>query len=302
MNYDNSNFIYRHRCPACNSPSQLQLFTTTYDSPSVWQFIESYYSNKVPLEYFKGQPFCVSKCNECGLIYQNLVLSDKLAFDLYENWIDKTSSLKKKLEAPMSTYMQYSKEIESLSSLFPSKRPSELYVAEFGMGWGFWSRMASAYGLNVKGVELSTTRKSYAQKFGIHVVNDINDIEHESLDFIYSNQVFEHLSLPLECLKSLSNAVKTGGYIYIQVPNNRGVEKRFMQKNWLARKDAIHPMEHINAFDARSLKLMGQKCGLSVHKYQYIGVREGFVRNVKEKTKSALLSVLGGTQIIFKKH
>ena len=179
---------------------------------------------------------------------------------LYVNWIDQVQSLQKKQSAKSRLYRQYAGQIHTLSRLF-NRRPDQIRVLDFGMGWGYWSRMAQAHGLNVVGYELSAQRVEHARKMGVTVIDDLSTVE-DDFDFIYANQVFEHLSNPVQIMQTLCQCLKPTGFIYIRVPDGRGVARSLAQRGWTPDLDAIHPLEHINCFTRKTLIDLGARAGL----------------------------------------
>lgn len=129
------------------------------------------------------------------------------------------------------------------------------------MGWGFWCLMAKAHGYNVCGIEMSKSRIDYARNNGIHVYDNLSKID-KAFDFIYSNQVFEHVSDPVGSLQMLVKHLKDDGIMKISVPNGISVVKENFTSNWQASKNAIHPLEHINCFNNSTLKLLADKSNL----------------------------------------
>jgi 2-polyprenyl-3-methyl-5-hydroxy-6-metoxy-1,4-benzoquinol methylase len=160
---------------------------------------------------------------------------------LYLNWIDQAQSLQKKQTANSRLYSQYAGQVHTLSRMI-DKRPDQIRVLDFGMGWGYWSRMAQAHGLNI---------------------DDLAIVE-DDFDFIYANQVFEHLSNPVQTLQALCQRLKPTGFVYIRVPDGRGVASDLAQQGWTPDLDAIHPLEHINCFTRKTLIELGARAGLQL--------------------------------------
>jgi len=42
------------------------------------------------------------------------------------------------------------------------------------------------------------------------------------------------------------------------------MEKELQSVNWKAKKDALHPLEHINCFSRKTLKILANQAGLSL--------------------------------------
>jgi len=206
-------------------------------------------------------PFEVAECRACGTLYQTAILKPKRMLDLYEHWIDPMQSLEKRLGADHSYYTQLANEVIGIGSLV-SRRPQQTNVLDFGMGWGTWLHMASAFGFHTTGFELSERRAEYGRALGLHVVTSLAEVKPASFHYIYANQVLEHVPDPRESLEQIASLLAPDGVADIHVPNQFGIRRRLSSHDWHARHDAIHPLEHINCFSRRSLLAMGQSIGL----------------------------------------
>ncbi|MBT8436133.1 MAG: class I SAM-dependent methyltransferase [Gammaproteobacteria bacterium] len=253
-------FHQRDRCPLCESTSNKVLCEIPYHDQRLASFIGQFYQGRVPLESLASGKYRVVVCANCDFIYQDPVLNEAGMQSLYADWIDQALSLQKKQSARSRLYRQYAGQIQTLSRMF-DKRPDQIRVLDFGMGWGYWSRMAQAHGLNVVGHELSAQRVEHARKMGVRVIQDLSVAE-DDFDFIYANQVFEHLSNPLQTLQTLCQRLNANGFIYLRVPDGRGVARRLAQRGWTPDLDAIHPLEHINCFTRKTLVKLGATAGL----------------------------------------
>ena len=234
-----------------------------FSDERVWPFLERYYEGRFPREKVESDNYSIARCNDCELLFQENILNDSNMYLLYEEWISAEESLNKKQQAEISLFKGYILELESICQILNAK-PHEIKVLEYGMGWGFWSNLAKACNFNVTGVELSRDRKEFAQKNGVRVIEDISQLVDEKFDYIYSNQVFEHIPDPRETLQKLANMLNENGVIHIQVPNGKGMEKELQSIAWEAKKDALHPLEHINCFSRESLKILANQAGLSM--------------------------------------
>ncbi len=196
------------------------------------------------------------------------------------------------LRAEISLFKEYILELENACQIL-NAQPHEIKVLEFGMGWGFWSSLAKACNFNITGVELSRNRIEFAQKNGVRVIEDISQLADEKFDYIYSNQVFEHIPDPRETLQKLANLLSEDGVIHIQVPNGKGMEKELQGTAWKAQKDALHPLEHINCFSRKTLKILANQAGLSllppVYRPRLTGIKTligGFIRFLHDSRHS----------------
>ena len=165
-------FITRSGCELCAADKKRILLSTDFTEPAVWEFIESYYQNRVPKSLLSSGSYELAKCEACGFIWQTQILNEGGLRKLYGEWISSADSFKKKKNAALSLYSKYAREVEIIPHLLGRQYPAEINVVDYGMGWGHWCLMGKAFGLNVMGVDLSDERTCVGHKSGIEVVSD----------------------------------------------------------------------------------------------------------------------------------
>jgi len=244
-------FQSRSSCPICNGGNAGNLCELACTDERLKSFLETFYHGRVDESLIKTGTYRVVQCLQCDFIYQQEILNDAGMEALYGDWVDQEQSLNKKQNAKAALYRQYSGQILTLQRLFPGP-PGKTRVLEYGMGWGYWSRMAQAHGFDVSGYELSCQRIQHAKNMGLKVINELpppGQVYH----FIFANQVFEHLPDPRQTLESLGDRLTADGVICIRVPDGRGVVDKLKQRGWSPQLEAIHPLEHINCFTRDTL-------------------------------------------------
>ena len=253
-------FQSRQHCPLCQSESHNTLLDLPYTDESLVAHIESFYQGNVPLKRLESESYRVLQCSDCEFIYQDQILNQQGMQALYLDWVDHAASLNKKQQGKARLYRQYAMQLQSLACLLP-ERPHQVSILDYGMGWGYWSRMAQAHGYEVYGYELSAQRSEHARAMGVRVIENLPEAG-DHYDCIYANQVFEHLPDPLDSLKTLCARLKPGGLIYIRVPDGRGIVDWLNNRGWSPALNAIHPFEHINCFTRKSLIAFAARAGL----------------------------------------
>ena len=253
--------VERQGCPLCDSHDTRLLCELGYRQSPLNRFLADYYGGRVPLDWLRDACYRVVICRRCGFIYQDRILNDDGMQLLYREWIDAGTSLRKLQRAGASRYRKYAGQIMSLSRVL-EKTPSQCRILDFGMGWGYWSRMAQAHGYRVDGLELSPERSAHARSLG---VNSIDRLPRPGPHYhcIHASQVFEHLAEPRQTLGALCARLAPGGIVYLRVPDGRGIEARLAGSGWSPDLDAIHPLEHINCFTRRTLIALGATAGLA---------------------------------------
>jgi SAM-dependent methyltransferase len=253
-------FLRRESCPLCRSAEQRELCDLDYDTPVLSAFLERFYGSRIGPSQLAAGRFRVVACSQCNFIYQDPILDDSGMRKLYNDWVDQAASLNKKQQAGAGLYRQYAGQMQTLSQLF-EQASYQVSVLDFGMGWGYWCRMAQAHGFAVSGLELASNRRDHARQWGLTVTETL-DPDAGGFDFIYTNQVFEHLPDPSATLRELCQYLNRDGILHIRVPDGRGVDRQLQRHGWSPAIDAVHPLEHINCFTRANLIRFAATAGL----------------------------------------
>ena len=225
-------------------------------------FLNDFYQGRVESAQLQLSNYRVMQCHQCDLLYQSEILNPEGLNLLYNDWVDQSKSLQKKRSASSKLFKQYAGQMQSLQALFAA-RPADIRVLDYGMGWGYWARLAQAHGFDVSGVELSKQRAEHARGMGLLVLDSL-PAEGGQYHFIYANQVFEHLTDPRQAMFDLSRSLLPDGVMHIRVPDGRGIAANLRQRGWSGELGAIHPLEHINCFSRASLKYLAGDAGMEV--------------------------------------
>lgn len=256
-------FHERPTCELCGATDYESLLKRDFLDPAVWEFIERYYVGRVPREAIAGAVYEVLHCKKCGFYWQRYVLNDAGLITLYEHWIDPDQSLRKRTESSVSLFAGYAREMLIVNKFFPQKKPGELRVLDYGMGWGHWVLMAKACGFQAYGLELSEGRIAYATERGVSVLTE-EELAGRTFDFINSEQCFEHITHPRKTLDRLVSLLAPNGVVRIAVPDAARAVGRLTQPGWKAKKDPFHPLEHISGYTHASLIGLCRDAGLKL--------------------------------------
>ena len=251
----------RKKCPFCYSNKNITLYKLSYNNIKLKTFIKIYYKNLIPHKLLKKYYYVLNECCVCHGIFQKFVPDKKFSKNLYEKFIDSQLSFNKKIRMNIKNFKNYMHEAELITSLL-KKNPREISIFEFGSGWGFWSRFMTACNFNVLSCEISKERISFAKKFGIKTIKDLKKIKGK-FDFIYSDQVFEHLDDPKKMLLKLYKLLRPNGYINLKFPSAFKFKNKIKIK-YYPKKDAAHPLEHINIYNKECIENMIKNTRLKI--------------------------------------
>lgn len=87
----------RSSCPVCKENRTKQIFSLPYNSREMIDFLKRYYKGTIDIKKLYGRHYNLLECQKCNLIFQEQIPNKKFSQELYENYIDKYDSLKKKI-------------------------------------------------------------------------------------------------------------------------------------------------------------------------------------------------------------
>ncbi len=264
-------FYERRTCPACEFGESSTLFCAPFKDARIRKFLERKFNDPTAILKSLGDAeYELRRCRRCTLVYQRNVLTDQYLTLLYGTWLlegDAEPELSKVSLAP-SEHVLYANELLMVGRFFG--RPHQLIrLLDYGLGRGWWCRMATALGFEALGTDLAPGLVAEARSQGIAAI-DLEQLAEERFDFINTEQVLEHVSRPLDIVRQLRGSLKSGGVIKVSVPDGRDIERRIPLMDWSApRNDRRYlmpatPLIHVNTFNRDSIRAMGRAAGLSV--------------------------------------
>jgi SAM-dependent methyltransferase len=253
--------VRRGRCPVCSGTNVSLRLELPFSDPRFKKYLDQFFSSEVPHSAIVDGAYRIVECHDCDCVYQDDILDDAGMVELYDVWASAEISLGKKAEAPATFFKTYTDDLVLIEQVLG--RPShQIDLMDFGMGWGFWARMAQALNFRVVGAELSANRIEHARQFGLNVVGDVRELPAESFDAIFADQVIEHLPEPSAVMKEFARLLRPDGLVLIKVPNDRGVLDNLTSPAFKPRHDALDPLQHINMFRRRTFDRFGEIAGL----------------------------------------
>jgi len=177
---------------------------------------------------------------------------------LYNEWLDKEMLKDYYKNMPKGGFQETVLKI--IKKHYRKKK--EVNLMDFGAGYGNFCSMAVKTGFNTYAFDLSADKNDHMNNMGVKIINNLDKFNNY-FDFIWVNQVFEHLSNPGGVLKDLQECLSDDGYIYIATPDV-GPAKKTFKKEGLSQTffEYLSPHQHINGFTNKPLKLLGVNAGL----------------------------------------
>ena len=243
----------RSSCPVCKENRTKQIFSLPYNSREMIDFLKRYYKGTIDIKKLYGRHYNLLECQKCNLIFQEQIPNKKFSQELYENYIDKYDSLKKKDNYDKKYNKKLFYEMGLIKNIF-KKKNEEISILDFGAGWGFWLNHLKKNNFDVYAFEVSETRINFLKENKIKIIPDIENTDIK-FDFIYSEETFEHISNPKETLVNLSKILKENGFIMLRFPSSFLFKLR-LNKKYKPSTDCAHPLEHINLLKKKSFENM----------------------------------------------
>ncbi len=229
-----------HICPLC-----------VYTEANLFQQLDSF-----------GYPVRYYHCTQCGFIFQDTTESKAADPDFY---VSAYREVYQKDESPIIKDLEiqqcrahHSQDWAAANGVTQIARALDI-GASAGI---FLGVLKENYACDVTGVEPGLKYREYAERNGIRMHHSLEDLlaaHSERFDFITMMHVLEHLTNPLDVLKTIRKTLLTSeGYILIEVPN-------------LYAHDS-YELAHLTCFTRHSLIQMLQQAGfevLAIHQHGY---------------------------------
>jgi SAM-dependent methyltransferase len=143
----------------------------------------------------------------------------------------------------MSEKFCMSRRLRFVQAMGPSRR-----LLDFGCGDGGFLEAASASGYYAFGVEL---KSEHARSKGLRVVEAIDEVS-EMFDILTMWHSLEHVSSPLDTLKSALEHLVIGGHVIVAVPNFASLQSRVFGSRWFH----LDVPRHLHHFTPKSLETL----------------------------------------------
>lgn len=163
--------------------------------------------------------------------------------------------------------MTYAKNYNDfLINLIKINTKKEEKILDFGAGLGYYSKKLSDEGFDISCLEPDASQSNKIEELGLLTFKFLSQIENESLDFIYSLNVLEHIKDDLGILNELKKKLKKNGKILIYVPAFNILYSSMDKK-----------VGHFRRYTSSSLNTLALNSELNVIKIKYVDFLGFFV-------------------------
>lgn len=207
----------------------------------------------------------ISVCTDCGFVCPNYNYDDSQLFGLYEDYRSDSYDSEREFFEPQYKNIQslvgksgieINNRLNNMSNLI--SKYVELQSIETVLDWGGEGKFIPKELRNKKVFILDVSNELLADNTFIRIKQPAAD---EKFDFIQICHVLEHLPSPRDFLRNVLSYLKIGGYLYLEVPQDRTEEdiQRFVKAN----PNVSHKIhEHLNLYSTQSIKALANSLDL----------------------------------------
>lgn len=248
-------FVARDVCPACDGTAARTLYKEALSEGPLGKYLRDYYRQPMPDGIFQ-----LDRCLDCGLVFQRFIPNDQLLSAIYSDWLLQTAEDEPSYVADLEGF-QASRDGHELMVLAAFLNKPRLKVLDYGTGWGLWPVIAAKLGHDAYATELAEHKAKWVSDRDVTILCD-DDITDHQFDVINLEQTLEHVTEPRELLRLLVPSLT--GVLKIAVPNASRADSivRDLERGDYSTIAPVHPLEHVNSFDSRSLGHLADSVGL----------------------------------------
>jgi SAM-dependent methyltransferase len=195
-------------------------------------------------------------CRNCGMVWSDPFPIDTLNYYSKDYRLEYKGTFEPKLKHIYRAARVATDRVNKIQKYLLKPKQS---ILDIGSGGGEFLYLLQLLGHSVHGIEPNEGYGNYAKcEYGLNVdVGFVQDrtFQYEQFDIITVWHVLEHLTNPLETLKSAHHWLKDDGILVVEVPNVMSVCQ--------SPKSRFHTA-HLYNFNENTLESIGQKAGFKV--------------------------------------
>jgi ubiquinone/menaquinone biosynthesis C-methylase UbiE len=246
------------------------------------------YKNLIPLFNCKdntvsGELFEVMKNEKYEMLVTFPVPSSLGSYYKSTDYISHTDSTKTFFDKIYQLVKNYT--LKQKRSLLNSFNTESKTVLDVGAGTGDFLKACKNSNWKVLGIEPSLEAREIAKKKGIHLKENLSDIDNQKFDVITLWHVLEHVEDLKDTIKNLNFLLKPEGRIVIAVPNFKSYDALFYKECWAA----FDVPRHLWHFSQNTIQKLFCEVEMVVTKTVPMRFDSYYVSLLSEKYKSGKL-------------
>jgi SAM-dependent methyltransferase len=197
----------------------------------------------------------IRKCQSCGFRQVGRVLAPS-ALDAY--YVAGYGGLRMRQGQEVNAIIN-----EMILDRLKAFRPGGKLL-DVGCGYGFLLQRARTRGMDVTGVELAESERQFGQReLQLDIAGSLDDVAGDEFDVICLFEVIEHITDPVDFVRTLSRRLRPGGLLVIGTDNFESAVAHKLGAGF----PKLIPHQHISDFSATTLPdLIARAGGLGLEK------------------------------------
>ncbi|CAL2080632.1 class I SAM-dependent methyltransferase [Tenacibaculum sp. 190524A02b] len=210
-----------------------------------------------------------------------------------ESYISHTDSNKGLFNKTYQIIKKYA--LNKKLKLINNQLTTDKSILDIGAGTGDFLNVCKLSGWKATGIEPSFQARNLANKKGITLHENIENIKNKKFDVITLWHVLEHIPNLEEQIKVFKNHLNKNGTLIIAVPNYKSYDAKYYGKHWAA----FDVPRHLWHFSTNSIKKIFNEINMDVVKTLPMKFDSYYVSLLSEKYKTGKMNPLKAFQIGF---
>lgn len=211
----------------------------------------------------------ILKCQRCGHVFADLLLSDQELFELYKKDYFFGEEYSDYVADKQIIQKNFKLRLKTLNTFIKPNVHTKLF--EIGCAYGFFLDIAQHHFNQVQGIDITVDGIRYAREaLKLNVLqSDLlkHDFCEQKFDVVCMWDTIEHLRQPEQYIEKISKQMASGALLAITTGDIGSLNARLRKEQWRL----IHPPTHIHYFSKQSIATMLNNYGFDVVYNQYCG-------------------------------
>jgi len=208
------------------------------------------------------QGFSIVKCCNCGFAYVNPRVEDEQLTSIYRHnyFANKDYGYTSYEQEKRLRVKNFERWLKDADKYITKAKP--FFALDVGCAAGYCLELMKAKGWNADGLELDEEMYLTLRKQGFNISKSLlEDFMTESqFSVITLFDVIEHIPNIDKAFSKLNSLLAENGVVVMVTPNHNSLQRKLLGKRWFQYK----PIEHIQYFDKKSLRVFAERNGLKI--------------------------------------
>lgn len=208
-------------------------------------------------------------------------IEDMCKYYTYENYQSHNQNEKGLFNKLYKTAQSYN--LNYKYKLIKNTNVSGNKILDYGCGVGDFALKMKQEKWEVIGYEPNQKAQEILIQNKISLINNLKEIENESLDIITLWHVLEHVENPEKLIFNLKEKLKPDGKLIIAVPNYNAYDAKYYKNFWAA----YDVPRHLYHFQRKSFDVLAEKTNLKLFKKEPLCLDAFYISILSEKNKKS---------------